>query len=78
MLHGQSWPGVFLIDPSGHWDVPLASLRPTVTDKVQDETRIFSVAKPGTYRVVVAQSGDQNAVPGPSWKVLAEWTVQVG
>jgi hypothetical protein len=77
MLHGQSWPGVFLIDPSGHWDVPLASLRPTVNDRVQDETRIFSVAKPGTYRVVVATSGEQNAVPGPSWNVLAEWTVQV-
>jgi hypothetical protein len=77
MLHGQSWPGVFLIDPSGNWEVPLASLRPTVTDRVQDETRIFSVAKPGTYRVVVATSGEQNAVPGPSWNVLAAWTVQV-
>jgi hypothetical protein len=77
MLHGQSWPGVFLIDPSGNWEVPLASLRPTVTDRVQDETRIFSVGKPGTYRVVVATSGEQNAVPGPSWNVLAEWMVQV-
>lgn len=77
MLHGKSWPGVFLIDPSGHWDVPLASLRPTVTDRVQDETRIFSVAKPGTYRIVVATSGEQNAIPGPTWNVLAEWTLQV-
>jgi hypothetical protein len=77
MLHGESWPGVFLIDPSGRWEVPLASLRPTVNDRVQDETRIFSIAKPGTYRVVVATSGNQNAIPGSSWKVLAEWTVQV-
>jgi len=76
-LHGESWPGVFLIDPSGHWEVAVATLRPTVNDRVQDETRIFSVAKPGTYRVVVATSGDQNAVPGPGWNVLAEWTVQV-
>ncbi|TMC53145.1 MAG: hypothetical protein E6J20_08750 [Chloroflexi bacterium] len=77
MVRGESWPGVFLIDPSGHWEIPLASLRPTVTDRVQDETRIFSIAKPGTYRVVVATSGDHNAVPGSGWKVLAEWTVQV-
>jgi len=76
-VHGKSWPGVFLIDPSGHWEVPLASLRPTVNDRVQDETRIFSVAKPGTYRVVVATSGHQNAVAGPGWNVLAEWTIQV-
>lgn len=78
ILEGEAWPGVFLVDPHGRWEVPLASLRPSVNESVQDETRIFSIAAPGTYRIVVATSAQQNSVPGPNWKVLAEWTVPVG
>ena len=80
MLSGESWPGVFVVDPSGTWQIPLAmgGNRPNVNDQVQDETRIFSIAKPGTYRVVVAQTNDRNSAPDSTWTVLAEWTIVVG
>jgi hypothetical protein len=74
---GQGWPGVFLIDSRGDWVIPVtASGFPTLTDQIQDETRIFAVSK-GTYRIVVAAApSDQNAVPGSNWTSLAEWTVR--
>lgn len=73
---GQGWPGVFLIDSRGNWVTPVTgSGFPTLTDQIQDETRIFAVRR-GTYRIVVAASPrDQNAVPGTNWTSLAEWTV---
>jgi hypothetical protein len=76
---GKSWPGVFLVDPSGKWQIPLATggNPPNVNDQVQDETRIFSIAKPGIYRIVVATTNDRNSTPASSWTVLAEWTVVV-
>lgn len=79
ILSGESWPGVFLVDPSGMWQIPLAmgGNRPNVNDEVQDETRIFSIAKPGTYRIVVATTNDRNSAPDSSWMVLAEWTVVI-
>lgn len=79
ILSGESWPGVFLVDPSGKWQIPLAmgGNRPNVNDQVQDETRIFSIARPGTYRIVVGQTNDRNSAPDSSWTVLAEWTVMV-
>jgi hypothetical protein len=79
MVSGESWPGVFLVDPSGDWGIPLATngVRPTVNEQVQDETRIFSTVKAGTYHVVVANEGSRNVAPGPSWKILAEWTIVV-
>lgn len=76
---GESWPGVFLVDPSGKWQIPLTmgGNPPNVNEQVQDETRIFSIAKPGTYRVVVATTNARNSAPDSSWTVLAEWTVVV-
>jgi hypothetical protein len=78
LVSGKSWPGVFLVDPSGKWEIPVANgARSTVNDQLQDETRIFSIGKPGTYHVVVANDGPGNAAPGPSWKILADWIVVV-
>ena len=76
---GESWPGVFLVDSSGKWQIPLSmgGNRPNVNDQVQDETRIFSIAKPGTYRIVVATTNARNSAPDSSWTVLAAWTVVV-
>jgi hypothetical protein len=78
-LSGESWPGVYVVDPSGRWEIPLAfnGGRPTVNNQVQDETRIFSISRPGTYHLVVATSGARNSAPGPTWKTLAEWTIVV-
>jgi len=74
---GRGWPGVFLIDSRGNWVTPVTgSGFPTLTDQIQDETRIFAVRR-GTYRIVVAAPpSDQNAVPGSNWISLAEWTVR--
>lgn len=79
LIFGEEWPGVFLIDPSGHWETALAALPSNLRDneQVQDESRIFSVARPGLYHVVVATSLSRNSVPGPAWTVRADWTVQV-
>ena len=78
LVSGKSWPGVFLVDLSGKWEIPVANgARSTVNDQIQDETRIFSIGKPGTYHVVVANEGPGNAAPGPSWKILADWIVVV-
>ena len=73
---GEEWPGVFLIDSNGHWLIPLTGVGfPTVNEQIQDETRIFAVAK-GTYQIVVAANpGDHNSVPGNDWTRLATWTV---
>jgi hypothetical protein len=78
-MSGETWPGVFLVDPSGKWSIPLAggSPRPTVNTAVQDETRIFAISGPGTYHLVVATSDNRNSVPGPAWTTLAEWTVSI-
>lgn len=75
---GEAWPGVYIVPSSGAWELPLAggAGRPTINDKVQEESRIFPI-HPGTYRIVVATSADQNNAPGPSWTVLAEWSVTV-
>jgi hypothetical protein len=79
LVSGKTWPGVFLVDPSGKWEIPLATNgdKPTVNEQVQDEIRIFSTVKPGTYHVVVATEGAHNSAPGPSWKILADWTIVV-
>jgi hypothetical protein len=78
-LDGQTWPGVFLVDPSGKWSIPLAGgdARPTVNTSLQDETRVFAIHGPGTYQLVVATSADNNSVPGPAWTTLADWTITV-
>jgi hypothetical protein len=78
-MTGEAWPGVFLVDSKGSWQIPLAggAVKPTVSQSVQDETRIFSV-RPGEYRIVVATSAQQNIAPGPRWTVLAGWPVTVG
>jgi hypothetical protein len=80
IVSGEAWPGVFLVDPSGKWQVPLAmgGNRPNVNNQVQDETRIFSISKPGTYRIVVATTNDRNSAPDSGRTVLAEWTIVVG
>jgi hypothetical protein len=69
---------VFLVARDGSWQLPLAgsAAPPDVSEVVQDEVRIFS-AQPGTYRVVVATNRDRNARPGPSWTILAGWTVSI-
>ena len=78
LVSGQSWPGVFLVDRSGKWEIPVAKgARSTVNDQIQDETRIFSIGRPGTYHMVVANEGPGNAAPGPSSKILADWIVVV-
>jgi hypothetical protein len=77
---GTMWPGVFLVDPAGHYQIPLAGgLGPfTVSDKLQDETRVFKVHGPGTYRLVVAHDSNAGAAPGgPTSRVLAEWSVSI-
>lgn len=79
IMSGETWPGVFLVDPSGKWSIPLAggNPRPTVNASVQDETRIFAISGPGIYHLVVATSDNRNSVPGPAWTTLAEWTVSI-
>jgi hypothetical protein len=77
LVSGESWPGVFIVDPSGTWEIPLAQRPPMVDHQVQDETRIFPIARAGTYRLVVATSGARNSAPGPAWTTLAEWTIVV-
>lgn len=78
LLSGEIWPGVFVLNNSGKWLIPLAQLRPHVDTSVQDETRIFSIPSPGSYQIVVANSADQNTtLGGPKWQILARWTIDV-
>lgn len=78
-LSGDTYPGVFLVDTSGRWSLPLVVSGPgraTITDSIQDETRIFGAGS-GTYGVVVAQVAG-NAQPGAAGTViLAQWTVSI-
>jgi hypothetical protein len=78
-MSGQSWPGVFLVDPSGKWSSPLAggAERPTIDTSVQDETRVFAIHGPGMYHLVVATSADNNSVPGHRWTTLASWVISI-
>jgi hypothetical protein len=75
---GEAWPGVYLVDPSGKWLIPLSSFANplgvnSVNSQLQDETRIFSIARPGNYRIVVS-----NSAPGSNANVLAQWTIAIG
>jgi hypothetical protein len=73
---GKEWPGVFLVDSSGRYLIPvLVEAVEPIGDQVQDETRVFA-APPGTYRVVIAHPSPRDKRPGsPGTVVLAEWTV---
>ena len=75
---GEVSPGVFLVDATGRYEIPIAGGAGTAveTDNVQDETRVFSIHGPGTYRVVVNQTSDPGAEPpGPNSVTLAQWTL---
>ncbi|MGH7776559.1 MAG: hypothetical protein ACREPI_05200 [Candidatus Dormibacterales bacterium] len=78
---GETWPGVFVVDPSGRYQIPLATAGPgraVVNQQVEDETRVFAVSEPGTYELVVSSSPGHNATPGRLGStVLAEWTVAI-
>ena len=78
-MSGEIYPGVFLVDRSGSYSIPVVVSGPgraIITDTVQDETRIFGVT-PGTYRVVVLKS-EGSSTPGSSGDViLAQWTVTI-
>lgn len=75
-LSGVTFPGVFLIGPSGKAQIPVTLMNDYVfwerlkRDHVQDEIRLFAVSKPGLYRVVVGED--------PGGPFLTTWTVTVG
>lgn len=78
---GQVWPGIYLIDEAGHYQIPLAVDGPgpsMVTDTLQDETRLFSLHGPGTYRLVIVHDSNPGAAPGGrTSRVLAQWSITI-
>jgi hypothetical protein len=78
---GVCYPGVFVITPSGRFEIPTASLGdPSArlqSDHVLDETRLFARSESGTYRVVVSGAGC-SATPPPDQPALASWSINVG
>jgi hypothetical protein len=73
-----SFPGVYLVDPSGRFQIPIANANEqsisTILEREHalDETRIFTLSGPGVYRIVVSLDN-----PGPGAQVLAEWTIRI-
>ncbi|HEV1996955.1 MAG TPA: hypothetical protein VGR61_02350 [Candidatus Dormibacteraeota bacterium] len=77
---GVASPGVFLVDAAGAYEIPIASGsgRAIEDAHTQDETRVFALRGPGSYRVVVNQTSNPGALPpGPNSVTLAQWTVAV-
>jgi hypothetical protein len=78
---GVCYPGVFVITPSGRFEIPTASLGdPSArlqSDHVLDETRLFARSESGTYRVVVSGAGC-SATPPQDQPALASWSINVG
>jgi len=75
---GVTFPGVYLVDPTGHYKTPIAienerSVQSTLErEHALDETRIFTLSAPGVYRIVVSLDN-----PAPGAHVLAEWTIRI-
>lgn len=75
-LSGVTFPGVFLVEPSGKTQIPITLMNDYVfwdrlkRDHVQEETRLFRVTDPGVYKVVVGED--------PKGPFLTTWTVPVG
>jgi hypothetical protein len=73
-----SFPGVYLVDPSGRYQTPIAKDNhqsiSTILEREHalDETRIFTLSAPGVYRIVVSVDN-----PGPGAHPLAEWTIRI-
>ena len=72
---GMEWPGVYLVDASGKYHIPVAGGGPgqAINEQIQDESRVFA-APHGTYRLVVAQGSNPG---GAGTVILAEWTVTI-
>lgn len=75
---GVSFPGVYLVDPSGRYQTPIANENAQQIETILqrehalDETRIFTLSAPGTYRIVISVDD-----PGPAAHSLAEWTIRI-
>jgi hypothetical protein len=73
---GVTFPGVFVITPSGEAEIPVAVLNSRdirqglKSNHVLDEVRVFTASKPGTYRIMVNTDG-------PKGTAIASWTVTV-
>jgi hypothetical protein len=78
---GVCYPGVFVITPSGRFEIPTASLGDPFarlqSDHVLDETRLFARSESGTYRIVVSGAGCSGAPP-QNQPTLASWSINVG
>lgn len=73
------YPGVFLEDSSGTYQIPIAELNQDqissrlTSDHVLDETRLFARMHSGPYRIVVSGGGCSSAAPSQE-PGLASWS----
>ncbi|MBJ7609318.1 MAG: hypothetical protein JF887_07785 [Candidatus Dormibacteraeota bacterium] len=78
---GVCYPGVFLVSPSGTYEIPTASLGDPFgrlkTDHVDEETRVFALSQTGTYRIVATGTGCTGNPPQAD-PVVAEWSITIG
>lgn len=75
------YPGVFLVTPSGRFEIPTAipgdSEARLHADSVLDETRVFERSEVGTYRIVVSGAGCASGPPQDQ-PPLASWPISMG